>query len=74
MDGHERVDVVEYRNTVFLPKMKEFRRRMATYVNTTPDEPLKRIPPQLQPGKKEIIPNFQDESCFTVNEYKSRAW
>ena len=29
MDGHEHADVVEYREKVFLPKMKEFERRMA---------------------------------------------
>ncbi|KIL70111.1 hypothetical protein M378DRAFT_96383, partial [Amanita muscaria Koide BX008] len=70
MDGHERVDVVEYRQKVFLPLMEEYERRMAKYEG--PD--LKRVPPTLQLGEKEIIPNFQDESCLTVNEYKSRTW
>jgi hypothetical protein len=31
MDGHERPDVVEYREKAFLPKMKEFEQRMARY-------------------------------------------
>lgn len=32
MDGHERVDVIKYQQDEFLPKMKEFERRMACYV------------------------------------------
>ena len=31
MDGHEREDVVEYRNKVFLPALKEFEKHMAKY-------------------------------------------
>jgi hypothetical protein len=47
---------------------------MAKYEVVADNQPLKRVPPQLEPGEKEIIVNFQDESCFTVNEYKARAW
>jgi len=31
MDGHERTDVVEYRNNVFLPAMAKFEARMVQY-------------------------------------------
>jgi hypothetical protein len=68
MDGHERPDVVEYRTDILLPGIE---RRMANYEYVPKSEPLKRV---LEPGEKEIVVNFQDESCFTVNEYKSQAW
>lgn len=73
MDGHERPDVVEYRKS-FLHRMAQFESRMAKYEFVANDQPLLRVSPQLNPGEKEVIPNFQDETCFTVNEYKSRAW
>lgn len=31
MDGHERADVVRYRNDTFLPAMSEFEARMVHY-------------------------------------------
>jgi hypothetical protein len=70
MDGHERADVVEYREKVFLPKMKEFERRMARYEG--PD--LKRVEPNLLPGEKELIAEFQDETCCQGNDHKTSAW
>ena len=54
--------------------MAGFEARMAKYEFVAADKPLLRVPPQLQPGEKKVIVNFQDESCLTVNEYKSRAW
>ena len=70
MDGHERADVVEYRQKVFLPAMAEFERRMAQYEGPE----LKCIPPTLAPGEREIIPNFHNESTFHGNEESSSAW
>ena len=70
MDGHERSDVVEYREKVFLPKMKEFERRMARYEG--PD--LKCVKPVLLAGEKEIIAEFQDETCCQGNDHQSSAW
>lgn len=31
MDGHEREDVVKYRNEVYLPVMKEYKRQMVQF-------------------------------------------
>ena len=59
MDGHECADVVKYRKNVFLPKMKEFEHRMARYKGPE----LKHIEPNLLPGEKELIAEFQDETC-----------
>jgi hypothetical protein len=70
MDGHERDDVVKYRNDVFLPKMQEFERRMARYEGPE----LRRIAPSLLSDEKELIAEFHDESCCQANEFKSSAW
>jgi len=35
---------------------------------------LKCKDPELKPREKRVIPVFQDESSFHVNEYKSSAW
>ncbi|KAF9510731.1 hypothetical protein BS47DRAFT_1364327 [Hydnum rufescens UP504] len=70
MDGHEREDVIHYRNDIFLPTMAKFESHMACYEG----EDLKRHEPNLQPGEKRIIVQFHDESCFHANEFKSSAW
>ena len=70
MDGHERADVVEYRNNVFLPRMEKYEAQMVHYDG--PD--LQRTEPKLLAGTREIIPLFHDESCFHANDRKSTAW
>ena len=70
MDGHERDDVVKYRNEVFLPAMAKFEERMTKFEGPE----LRRVAPMLREGEKEIIPQFHDESCLTVNDYKVKAW
>ena len=72
MDGHERPDVVEYRNDVFLPLMASYQGRMVKW--EPQGSQLVRIEPVLGPGEKQIIVVFQDESCFHVNEYKRTVW
>lgn len=70
MDGHERPDVVKYRQEEFLPQMAKFEAQMAHYEGPE----LRRVPPTLAPGEKEIIAMFHDECCFHANDYKGRAW
>lgn len=70
MDGHERADVVHYRQFKYLPRIEELQRRMARYEGPN----LIRIEPNLAPGEKEIIAVFQDESCFHANEFRTSAW
>jgi hypothetical protein len=72
MDGHERPDVVAYRNDKFLPLMAELERRMAQWRPEGPD--LVRVEPELRPGEKRIIAVFQDESCFHANDHKQTSW
>lgn len=73
MDGHERSDVVKYRNETFLPLMAEYERWMVRWIENE-DGTFKRVEPQLLPGEKRIIPLFQDESSFHTCKYKSNVW
>src|ERR1700733_12700395 len=70
IDGHEREDVVKYRNEVFLPAMAKFEERMTKFEGPE----LRKVAPTLREGEKEIIPQFHNESCLSVNDYKARAW
>jgi hypothetical protein len=72
MDGHEREDVREYRNSKFLPLMAKYEKAMVKW-NLVNSE-LKREDPILGPGEKRIVPVFQDESSFHANEYKQNLW
>jgi hypothetical protein len=70
MDGHEREDVVKYRNEVFLPQMKELERRMTQYHG----HDLECKEPLLEEGEKRLIPLFHDETCFHASEFKQSVW
>jgi hypothetical protein len=72
MDDHERPDVVEYRNNVFLPLMASYERHMAQWKPEGPG--LVRVELDLRPGEKRIIAVFQDECCFHANDNKQTAW
>lgn len=72
LDGHERPDVVKYRQEDFLPQMLEYERRMACYELVGND--LMRVAPTLQPDEKELIPEFHDESSFHAFEHTSSLW
>jgi hypothetical protein len=73
MDGHERDDVVNYRNETFLPLMAKHEKCMVKW-SENEDGQFERLEPQLLPGEKQIIPIFQDESSFHAGEYKSNVW
>jgi hypothetical protein len=70
MDGHEREDVVHYRQEEFLPATLKFEKLMVHYV--APD--LTRVEPKLKPGEQEIIPLFHDECCFHANDDPNCTW
>jgi len=72
MDGHERDNVREYWDNVFLYNMASFKRRIVCWEFN--DSKLKHVEPQLGPGKKRVIAIFQDESSFHMNEYKQNIW
>lgn len=70
MDGHEREDVVKYRQNIFLPAMREFEARMAMFEGPE----LKRVDPELKDGEKEIFMYFHDECCFHGNDEAHQLW
>ena len=72
MDGHERPDVVKYRQDDFLPKMASYERFMVQWIME--DTQTVRKDPELGPGEKRIIPLFQDESSLHAGEYKTNVW
>jgi len=74
MDGHERPDVVEYWNNVFLPLMALFEQRMAQWIRRLECTELVRVELELGPDEKQIIAVFQDKSCFHVNDHKQTMW
>ena len=74
MDGHERQDVKDYRQNIFLPLMALHTRRMVTWEPSESKSDLVRVDPDLGPGEKRVIAVFQDESSFHANEYKRNIW
>ena len=74
MDGHERQDMVEYRNKTFLPMMASYRDRMVKWELQEGSDELVHADLKLRPGEKRIIALFQDESSFHANEYKRTIW
>lgn len=70
MDGHERADVVEYRNNIFLPAIAQFEKLMAKYEGPE----LKKIMPDIKEGQKQIIVQYHDECCFHVNDEARNLW
>ncbi|KIL54192.1 hypothetical protein M378DRAFT_188729 [Amanita muscaria Koide BX008] len=70
LDGHERPDVIEYCEEIFLPHLLGYERRMAKYEGPE----LNRIEPDLEPGEREIIPVWQDETCCQQNDFVSSMW
>lgn len=67
-DGHEREDVVYYRQNIFLPKMFEYKQFMADYENNMV------TPPQLPPRQKEMVLVVHDECIFHANDSKTMVW
>jgi hypothetical protein len=70
MDGHEREDVVRYRQEVYLPAMAGFEERMVRFEGPE----LRRVEPMLKPGERRIKPYWHDECCFHANDNTRSAW
>jgi hypothetical protein len=69
-DGHEREDVVKYRNEVFLKIWQESSRRLVMFKEDGSWEK----PPGLRPGEKPLVLVTHDESTFNANDGKRRLW
>lgn len=64
VDGHEREDVVIYREQIFLPQWRKISERMFNWVNGDIPGPESRLPLSGRP----IIAWFHDESIFYSND------
>ena len=70
VDGHERRDVVEYREQ-FLQRISEYETRMIRYVG---DDCEHAIRPDLPDGIKPLVLVVQDESCFAAFDGNKTQW
>jgi hypothetical protein len=70
VDGHERADVVQYRQEVFLPAFEEIRPFLVTW----DDEGQIVMPQNLPPGQKPLVLVTLDESTFNANDGKRELW
>ena len=52
--------------------MLEYERQMVKYEQV--DNKLQHIAPMLRAGKRELIPEFHDESSFHAFEYRTTVW
>ena len=68
VDGHERADVVAFRNGVFLPAMEKFQDRMTKWNSKDgkQDEP--------QEGVRRVVVWYHDESTFYAHDRRKRRW
>ena len=70
IDGHEREDVVRYRQEEFIPAIDRLRDYFVTW-NLDGEMVL---PPNLPPGEKPHILVTHDESTFNANDGKRKLW
>jgi hypothetical protein len=72
-DGHEREDVVFYRENIFLPQWQRIQDRMAGWdeqqVDAIPD-----VNPDAVPPRREVIVWFHDESVFYAHDRRKKGW
>ncbi|PVH67279.1 hypothetical protein DL98DRAFT_384146, partial [Cadophora sp. DSE1049] len=73
VDGHEREDVIEYRQEDFLPKIASYV-RLSTNYQEDDKGVFHAIPPTLQKGEKEHVIYYHDESCFHSKDYSKVIW
>ena len=69
VDGHEREDVKDYRNNVFLPKWRELSERFVQF-----DENGVWKKPDLPEGVSPLVLVTHDESTFNANDGRRKAW
>ncbi|THV01839.1 hypothetical protein K435DRAFT_654565 [Dendrothele bispora CBS 962.96] len=69
VDGHERDDVVCYRQSIFLPKWYSFEERMRAYGNESSDESIPH-----NPSQRPVVVWFHDESIFYAHDRRKSRW
>jgi hypothetical protein len=68
-DGHEREDVVFYREQIFLPQWRKFSERMFNWAEGN----LPEFGPMSVEGRR-VIAWFHDESIFYANDRRKKGW
>lgn len=69
VDGHEREDVVKYRQTRFLPSIAEHDASVRTWTNGGPA-----VPSDRPCAEKPTVYWYQDESIFAANDRRKVYW
>jgi len=72
VDGHEREDVVAYRNENFLPFWASIEAQMMTWTKT--NKPVGPLGMLSFPAKKRIVLVTHDESTFYANDRRKTHW
>ena len=72
-DNHNRVDVIKYRDEIFLPLMAQYESRMIPYKGDTMEIDTENLP-ELKQGEKYCVLCTHDESTFYSNEGKKEIW
>ena len=72
VDGHEREDVVTYRQQVFLPRWKELEPQLRIW--TLDGKAEDTSGPSSCPGDCKTVIWFHDESTFYANDRRKKRW
>jgi len=70
-DGHERPDVVHYRQNIFLPAMEKYRLRLVEYEI---GEVSKEVSKPFLPGVRKLVLCAHDESTMQANDGMKAGW
>ena len=71
-DGHERPDVVEYRQNIFIPQMKEHCRRIVEYVVGDVVKEKEKLAENYI--ERRLVLVSHDESTTQANDGKKKSW
>ena len=70
-DGHERPDVVEYRQKVFLPAMEEYRKQLVEYEIGDVSKEVQKL---MDGPTRRLVLVAQDEMTVQANDGKKKSW
>ena len=70
VDGHERADVVAYRQK-FLERMEQYERRMVKFIGDDCETALRL---ELAKNERPLVLVVQDESCFASHDGRKNLW
>ena len=71
-DGHERPDVVQYRQEIFLPAMDQHRRRLVEFVVGDVEKELQKTPDNYVETRLVLVPH--DEMTVQQNDGRKQSW